>query len=730
MTEKTNKAAAAKRCRKVLEIEIRLFWKAAGFLLLFLMPVASYLVFETVTGNLQLIWAERAVLNILWIGVFYLLAFAISGTSRIAVPAVSLLLFVLAVAEALVVEFRGTPIMVWDLLAVRTAMTVADSYVIELTDEMWEAGSVLLWLNLLVLVCPARLRWWKERLVGGAAFAGAAVGFVCYFYLSIVPGQVLEINMWEMNDTYEHQGYILVTAISLKYIVKQPPQGYSAERLEEIYAKAAGDAQEEGKEIDGKAAGHVQEEGGAAGDGCPDGNRPQEWAVNKGKRIEEEWAVWGTKEQIRAAGAEPGEMAQRGIMPEISPEEWMGEGLAEPISGGMEADSAVDPAMGSSGDRIQPVNLICIMNESLSDLRVAGDFGTNQEYFPFLGRLQKNTVRGNLCMPVFGAWTSNSEFEFLTGDSMALLPSGVIAYQFYVKPETGSLVSTLKAQGYEAVAMHPYPAANWNRDRCYANMGFDEFVAGEDYEGCETIRNYVSDRADYQKIIERVEQKQDPDDRLFVFNVTMQNHGGYEGTYGNFEEDVWLTGGMQGKYPKAEQYLSLIRQSDEAFRELTEYFENQKEPTMIVMFGDHQPGIEDEFYDEIYGTPSENVPLEERLMWYETPFVIWTNYEQPERDMGRLGAVFLSSYVLELANLELSPFQKFLLEMSKSVRVVHPVGCYGKDGSFYSWEEVRSAACPYQELIADYECLVYNHSMEAEGRRLKKMFRLRDTRRR
>lgn len=30
-----------------------------------------------------------------------------------------------------------------------------------------------------------------------------------------------------------------------------------------------------------------------------------------------------------------------------------------------------------------PVNIICIMNESFSDLKVAGEFKTNREYFPF-----------------------------------------------------------------------------------------------------------------------------------------------------------------------------------------------------------------------------------------------------------------------------------------------------------------------------------------------------------
>ena len=67
-------------------------------------------------------------------------------------------------------------------------------------------------------------------------------------------------------------------------------------------------------------------------------------------------------------------------------------------------------------------HIICIMNESLSDLSVDGKFTTNTEYFPFLNSLTENTVKGKLCMPVFGAMTSNSEFEFLIGDSMYLMP--------------------------------------------------------------------------------------------------------------------------------------------------------------------------------------------------------------------------------------------------------------------------------------------------------------------
>ena len=274
------------------------------------------------------------------------------------------------------------------------------------------------------------------------------------------------------------------------------------------------------------------------------------------------------------------------------------------------------------------------------------------------------------------------------------------------------MVSTLKDQGYYSVAMHPYPGENWNRVECYLNMGFDAFLDQEFYEGSQELRNYVSDEADYQKLIQVVEAKENPEDKLFIFNVTMQNHGGYEGTYDNFEQEVWLTGEYEGKYPKTDQYLSLMKRSDQAFQYLVEYFSRIDEPTMIVMFGDHQPSVEDEFYDDIAGMPSSEITVQEHLMWYETPFIIWTNYSMPSEDMGRLGAVYLSSEVLWRANLEMTPYNRFLLAMKEELPVVHVLGCYDREGTYYYWAKAESERCPYQDTVLDYEALVYNHSLD------------------
>lgn len=594
-----------------------ILWRMIGGACILAMPVVSFVLFETVTGNLLNIKSFYCRLNIMWYYAVYLILFGITGTSRLSVPLASVFFYVFSLADTFVELYRGMPIMPSDILATGTVLTVVGQYDLTLKPEMVRSGLILLILNMILFTAPVRVKGWRVRLASAIGCLGGAVAIGASFYLYFVPGYHMTLNLWEVGINYTYDGYMLTTALLMTYLVQSPPSGYSQAKLNSLYEEIT-------------------------------------------RQMEEE------------------------------------------------------KAEGNGENAVQPVNVICIMNESLSDLGVAGEFTVNEEYFPFLNSLTKNTVRGSLCVPVYGSGTSNTEYEFLTGNAMAYLPVGTTAYQFYVKEGCRSLVSTMKSQGYETVAMHPYPAENWNRNVCYSNMGFDTFFAEEYYANLETLRTYITDRADYQKIIELVEDKENPDDRLFVFNVTMQNHGGYlvEDEKLTGWADIHLTGDLEGKYPMADQYLSLMKISDEALEGLLGYFENYDEPTMIVMFGDHQPAIEDEFYDDIAGMRSVDVPMEEHLMWYETPFIIWTNYEQPSENMGRLSAIYLSSKMLDLAHLDMSPYQYFLLRMSETLPVAHKFGFYTADGSHYEWEEGSTPICPYCDLILDYECMEFNHSMD------------------
>lgn len=598
---------------------------AAGILGLIAAPFISYGMFEYVTGNLTKIPWNMALLNVFWIALFYLIVFAVSGSSRITLGLSSFILYAISLAETFVVSFRNRPIIISEVLALRTAISVAGTYEYHISRAMVVAALVLIAMNAALWFVPLKLKDWKIRLFNLACCAVLVYSGVNGFYKQIMPRMGLVVDLWSLNESYEGSGFLLSTAVSLQYMVKDAPAGYSAAKLNEIYEESLALLEE------------------------------------RDERIGE--------------------------------------------------------------DGIQPVNIICIMNESLSELKKAGDYETNISYFPFLDNLKENTVRGSLCVPVFGSLTSNTEYEFLTGDAMALLPVNSIAYQFFVDPDTLSMVSTVKEQGYRTVAMHPYPGENWNRTTCYRNMGFDEFWDEAQYTDSELLRLYVSDQADYDKIIDLVEQKENPDDKLFVFNVTMQNHGGYGTEYENFEQEVWLTGEYEGQFPKTDQYLSLMKKSDEAFEYLLDYFKDSDEPTMIVMFGDHQPGVEDEFYDSIFDVPISEVAHEQRLMWYETPFVIWTNYEQEAEELGKLSSIYLGSYVLDLANLEMAPYNAFLLELSKDLPVVHFLGCYDTEEKFYGWPEADSGTPFFADQLKKYEMLVYNHSLD--GKEMRSLYSIR-----
>ena len=87
------------------------YGRIGGYGCLMLAPVFSYLLFEWVTGNLGTVPWYMAALNIGWNYVLYLVALGVSGSSRIAVPVISISLLIASLAEAFGVAFRERPVM-------------------------------------------------------------------------------------------------------------------------------------------------------------------------------------------------------------------------------------------------------------------------------------------------------------------------------------------------------------------------------------------------------------------------------------------------------------------------------------------------------------------------------------------------------------------------------------------------------------------------------------------
>lgn len=326
-------------------------------------------------------------------------------------------------------------------------------------------------------------------------------------------------------------------------------------------------------------------------------------------------------------------------------------------------------------------NIIVVMDEAFSDLEILGDIHTNEELLPNLKKLQEsasyniknaagNNIKiqtGYLNVSVCGGNTANTEFEFLTGNTMAFLPSGSIPYQQYIKKDLQALPRQLRNLGYKCYALHPYFKDGWERQKVYPMLGFEKFYSLENYENPEYIRDYISDRTVVNKIIELYEKK-DKNDRLFLFNVTMQNHGSYYEEFKNFTPSVKVVGSSNFSL---KQYLSLINKTDKDLDTLIRYFKNKSEKTIIVFFGDHQPS--DSVVNTIFelnGKDTSKLDLQTIKNRYKVPYVIWANYDIKVQNNKELSVNYLATDVLKMANIPTSPYQNFLFDLQKKHSVI------------------------------------------------------------
>ena len=368
----------------------------------------------------------------------------------------------------------------------------------------------------------------------------------------------------------------------------------------------------------------------------------------------------------------------------------------------------------SSGTAKTP-NVIAIMDEAFADLQAVGDFRTSEDVMPFYHSLTKNTVKGFSYVSVFGGQTANTEFEFLTGLSKAFVPASATPYQLYIKSLLPGLTTHLGNQDYQGMlAFHPFRANGYNRDHVYPNLGFSDFISLKDLDvsASDKIRNFVSDAADFQVIIDQYEQaKKKSNAPFYLFNVTMQNHSGYDQDFDNLDMPISIEEKCDD--PELKRYLNLIHHSDTALKSLIEHFSKQKDPTVIVFFGDHEPGLSNEVYSKILGKNVEKLSAEENMNLYKTPFLIWANYDIEEQENVNISMNYLSTLMLESTGMKLSPFNQFLLDIHKQIPVLTTNGYFGEDGSYYSLKDESS---PYYESLRKYQILQYNDLFDKKKR--------------
>lgn len=358
-------------------------------------------------------------------------------------------------------------------------------------------------------------------------------------------------------------------------------------------------------------------------------------------------------------------------------------------------------------------DIIAIMDETFSDPAVLGEFETNKDYMPFVHSILRgevaNTISGYTDVSVLGGNTANSEFEFLTGNSMAFFPNGSVPYLQYIRDGISTIVPQLEEYGYTTYGTHPYRAKGWNREFIYDLMGFDYRYFQGSFPFEDKLRNYVSDEADFKSILEWRNNTEGP---FFMFNVTMQNHSNYGGDFDNFDPQIVAKFKNTSSNKYLNKYLSLMYETDQDVASLLSELSQSDRKTIVVFWGDHQPNdyVVRPIYKE-YGLDFDNQTYEQQQQRQKTPFFIWANYDIQEQTNVEISLNYLNILLFETAGLQLDEYQTFRKNLWQGqIPMMNAVGYRNDNGDLVEYDDAPEEI---QNLLNEYQNIQY-YRMERE----------------
>jgi len=342
-------------------------------------------------------------------------------------------------------------------------------------------------------------------------------------------------------------------------------------------------------------------------------------------------------------------------------------------------------------------DIIFIVNESFYDLKNLVDFETDMDYLKNINNMD-NLISGYAVAPSQGGGTNSSEYELLTSNSLYLMQSNVAPFNVINLKEATSIVSHLKFLGYNTLGTHTEPGINYNRIVGYNDLGFEIIKFAEEYENLEYYysRWFETDSSVYKNVEKWYEEMGEAP--RFLYLLTIQNHGNWD--LNNAECDmVHVTKSEFEKTDSINEYLTSIALSDQAFFELTEYFNGVRRPVIVCMVGDHCPSFANEIIDDSLDVEERNRKLR------ETPLYIWANFKIDKKEIGSISMPFVMPVLLDIAGVPLSGYYRYLLDISKEVPIITSYGKYYD----FNYQCFFNNDGPYSDMVNEYFKVEYSN---------------------
>ena len=362
---------------------------------------------------------------------------------------------------------------------------------------------------------------------------------------------------------------------------------------------------------------------------------------------------------------------------------------------------------------VQP-NVIVIMSEAFMDPTVIPNLSFSTDPAANFRRLAAEYISGTVVVPVFGGGTANTELEFLTGSAMFFMGSAYyVPYnnvgRYFFRDIATAMPRLFSANGYRAVAVHPYTRYFFSRNLVYPRLGFDEFIGYEDMYDPHYKGFFVSDEFFTDQIIEQILLAENTGESLFLFGISMQNHWEYWGSkYYGEPQDVTSYSPYLDEYElgRVNAFVQGIYDADKQLARLVEFIEGRDTPTILVFFGDHLPilGEHTDAFFERLGFISDqriwNWNETDRQRMFSVPYLVWSNFADTNQYWGTLSTYFLAANVLDFSGIILNRYWHYTLYLNNHFGGLTENHFVSTTGGFYGLSGIRTR--PY---IAAMEAL-------------------------
>ena len=339
-------------------------------------------------------------------------------------------------------------------------------------------------------------------------------------------------------------------------------------------------------------------------------------------------------------------------------------------------------------------NVIVIMNESFADLRETFNFKQEEDNIPYFHKLMKeeNVISGEMHSSQYAGGTANVEYEYLTQNTTVFLPQSAMVYQQYItKTVKETVPKYMNEFNYTSYGIHSWNRSGYSRGKVYKLLQFKNDVFKEKMKNLViNFTGYSSDESTYEYVYGLLNNKE-KNEKNFSFVVTVQNHL----PYNKLKKDgkTYVENNEQ-----LNSYLQFENESDVALEKLIQFLKDYDEDTILLFFGDHQPGL------NLLNTYGSSDKYSDEEATQVVPFFIWANYDIEEKSEIKTSTNYLQNLLLDAANMPKDSYTKYVNDVRKDIPVIGNKYYIDKNGNRYSLEDEAS---PYYNKLKEYWSVVY-----------------------